>query len=174
MHAKLASIFLFQFVFYFQILFIFGLGLLLGLLRTFSFFFQIHKLKETAAFFGGIFIVLIGWPLTGTCIEVYGFALLFRLATYPILYRQVLINVQQLSGTIINTYIFNSIYSVYFSIYSVYSVLLYICRHGESVGNPYHGQVPTVFCVTVHLLQTVISLSKLGINSNILILAIKG
>lgn len=66
-----------QFI-YFQILFLVGLGCVIGLQRTFRFFFQKHKAKASAAFFGGIFVVLLGWPLVGMIIETYGFVLLFR------------------------------------------------------------------------------------------------
>lgn len=62
----------------FQILFLAGLALVVGLERTFRFFFQKHKLRGSAAFFGGIFVVLIGWPLVGMCVEIYGFVVLFR------------------------------------------------------------------------------------------------
>ena len=60
-----------------NILFISGLAFVIGLERTFKFFFQWHKAKATAAFFGGIAVVLFGWPLVGMVIEVYGFVLLF-------------------------------------------------------------------------------------------------
>lgn len=60
-----------------NILFLVGLSLVVGLERTFHFFFQWHKVKGSVAFFGGILIVLIGWPLVGMCIEFYGFFLLF-------------------------------------------------------------------------------------------------
>ncbi|KAA0203822.1 hypothetical protein HAZT_HAZT007229, partial [Hyalella azteca] len=60
-----------------NILFLAGLSLVVGLERTFHFFFQWHKVKGSAAFFGGIVIVLVGWPLIGMCIELYGFILLF-------------------------------------------------------------------------------------------------
>ncbi|ESO97367.1 hypothetical protein LOTGIDRAFT_159400 [Lottia gigantea] len=60
-----------------NILFISGLAFVIGLERTFRFFFQRHKLKATGFFFGGILIVLIGWPVVGMCLEVYGFFLLF-------------------------------------------------------------------------------------------------
>ena len=63
----------------FQILFIAGLSFVIGLERTFRFFFQRHKLKATGFFMGGIFIVLFGWPMIGMCLEAYGFFLLFRL-----------------------------------------------------------------------------------------------
>ena len=62
----------------FQILFIAGLSFVIGLERTFRFFFQRHKLKATGFFLGGIFIVLFGWPVIGMCVEAYGFFLLFR------------------------------------------------------------------------------------------------
>ena len=60
-----------------QILFVSGLALVIGLERTFRFFFQRHKLKGSAFFIGGIFIVLIGWPMVGMILETYGFVLLF-------------------------------------------------------------------------------------------------
>jgi len=61
-----------------QILFISGLTFVIGLERTSRFFFQKHKLRGTAAFFGGIAVVLIGWPVIGMILEMYGFFLLFR------------------------------------------------------------------------------------------------
>jgi len=61
-----------------QILFIAGLALVIGLERTFRFFFQKHKLKGSSCFLGGVLVVLFGWPLIGMVIEIYGFVLLFR------------------------------------------------------------------------------------------------
>ncbi|XP_061182359.1 vesicle transport protein GOT1B-like [Saccostrea echinata] len=60
-----------------NILFISGLAFVIGLERTFRFFFQRHKLKATSFFVGGILIVLLGWPVIGMCVEMYGFFLLF-------------------------------------------------------------------------------------------------
>ncbi|XP_063241200.1 vesicle transport protein GOT1B [Bacillus rossius redtenbacheri] len=60
-----------------NILFIAGLACVIGLERTFRFFFQKHKVKATVCFFGGIVIVLLGWPLIGMLFETYGFVLLF-------------------------------------------------------------------------------------------------
>ncbi|XP_063911233.1 vesicle transport protein GOT1B isoform X1 [Zophobas morio] len=60
-----------------NILFIAGLACVIGLERTFRFFFQRHKIKASIAFFGGIIIVLVGWPLVGMLFETYGFVLLF-------------------------------------------------------------------------------------------------
>ena len=65
-------------IFIFQILFLSGLAFVIGLERTFRFFFQWHKAKGSAAFFGGIAVVLFGWPIIGMCVEVYGFVVLFR------------------------------------------------------------------------------------------------
>ena len=63
-----------------QILFLSGLAFVIGLERTFRFFFQSHKVRGTASFFGGILVVLLGWPLVGMVIELYGFVVLFRWA----------------------------------------------------------------------------------------------
>jgi len=60
-----------------NILFICGLACVIGLERTFRFFFQRHKLRGTAAFGGGVFIVLMGWPVIGMIVESYGFFVLF-------------------------------------------------------------------------------------------------
>ncbi|KAK9400157.1 Golgi transport 1B [Crotalus adamanteus] len=61
-----------------NVLFVAGLAFVIGLERTFRFFFQKHKVKATGFFLGGVFIVLIGWPLIGMVFEIYGFFLLFR------------------------------------------------------------------------------------------------
>ncbi|VUZ56319.1 unnamed protein product [Hymenolepis diminuta] len=60
-----------------NILFVFGLGLFIGADRVMRFFFQKHKLKGSSFFFGGIIVVLIGFPLIGTLIELYGSFCLF-------------------------------------------------------------------------------------------------
>lgn len=60
-----------------NILFISGLACVIGLERTFRFFFQRHKVRASVAFFAGILVVLFGWPLVGMLIETYGFVLLF-------------------------------------------------------------------------------------------------
>lgn len=61
-----------------NILFVVGLAFVIGLERTFRFFFQRHKLKASGFFLGGVLIVLIGWPIVGVLLELYGFILLFR------------------------------------------------------------------------------------------------
>lgn len=61
-----------------NILFVVGLAFVIGLERTFRFFFQRHKLKASSFFLGGVLIVLIGWPIVGVLLEIYGFVLLFR------------------------------------------------------------------------------------------------
>lgn len=63
-----------------NVMFLSGLCLLIGLGRTLNFFWQPHnpsKMKGSAAFFFGIFLVLIGWPFIGMCVEFYGFFVLF-------------------------------------------------------------------------------------------------
>ncbi|XP_052645089.1 vesicle transport protein GOT1B isoform X1 [Harpia harpyja] len=60
-----------------NVLFVAGLSFVIGLERTFRFFFQKHKMKATGFFLGGVLIVLIGWPLIGMILEIYGFFLLF-------------------------------------------------------------------------------------------------
>ena len=60
-----------------QILFIVGIVFIIGMEKTYRFFFQPHKLKGTAFFLGGILIVLIKWPIIGMIVESYGAFLLF-------------------------------------------------------------------------------------------------
>jgi len=60
-----------------NILFLSGLACVIGLERTFRFFFQWHKARGSTAFFGGILVVLFGFPLIGMLIELYGFVVLF-------------------------------------------------------------------------------------------------
>lgn len=61
-----------------QLLFLTGLSFIIGLRKTFSFFFQRHKLKGTSFFLGGVVIVLLRWPLLGMFLETYGFFNLFK------------------------------------------------------------------------------------------------
>ncbi|XP_024086777.2 vesicle transport protein GOT1A [Pongo abelii] len=61
-----------------NLLFLTGLSLIIGLRKTFLFFFQRHKLKGTSFFLGGVVIVLLRWPLLGMFLETYGFFSLFK------------------------------------------------------------------------------------------------
>ncbi|XP_075054251.1 vesicle transport protein GOT1A isoform X1 [Mixophyes fleayi] len=60
-----------------NILFLSGLTLIIGLRRTFSFFFQRQKLRGSSFFLGGAVLVLLRWPLIGMLCEFYGFISLF-------------------------------------------------------------------------------------------------
>jgi len=60
-----------------NILFIIGLTLIIGLQKTFVFFARRQKWKGTAAFLGGIVLILLRWPLTGFLVELYGIFVLF-------------------------------------------------------------------------------------------------
>jgi len=55
-----------------------GLSCVIGVQRTLKFFFQRQKIKASLSFFGGISVVLFGWPIVGMLFEIYGFILLFR------------------------------------------------------------------------------------------------
>ncbi|XP_053463779.1 vesicle transport protein GOT1A isoform X1 [Nycticebus coucang] len=61
-----------------NLLFLTGLSFIIGLRKTFTFFFQRHKLKGTSFFLGGVVIVLLRWPLLGMLLETYGFFSLFK------------------------------------------------------------------------------------------------
>ncbi len=60
-----------------QILFLLGLTLIIGLQKTAVFFARRQKLKGTAAFAGGITLILLRWPLIGFLVELYGIFVLF-------------------------------------------------------------------------------------------------
>eukprot|EP00088_Acartia_fossae_P011455 TRINITY_DN1581_c0_g1_i10.p1 TRINITY_DN1581_c0_g1~~TRINITY_DN1581_c0_g1_i10.p1 ORF type:complete len:137 (+),score=1.30 TRINITY_DN1581_c0_g1_i10:37-447(+) len=54
-----------------------GLGCVMGLEKTCSFFLQPERKMGAAAFLGGIFVLLCGYPFIGMIIEAYGFVALF-------------------------------------------------------------------------------------------------
>jgi Got1/Sft2-like family len=60
-----------------NILFIIGLTLIIGAPKTLAFFARRQKFKGTAAFAGGILLILMRWPLVGFCVELYGIFILF-------------------------------------------------------------------------------------------------
>ncbi|KAI1007091.1 hypothetical protein K3495_g1127 [Podosphaera aphanis] len=60
-----------------NILFIIGVTILTGPRKTLSFFARKQKLKGTAAFSIGIFLILMRWALIGFLVECYGIFVLF-------------------------------------------------------------------------------------------------
>lgn len=61
----------------FQILFLAGLTIIIGPQKTVLFFAREQKAKGTAAFFGGLLLILLRWPVIGFCVELYGIMALF-------------------------------------------------------------------------------------------------
>jgi len=60
-----------------QLLFLLGITLLIGFKKTLIFFKRPAKLRGTICFLGGISLVLIGWPVVGMVVEVFGILNLF-------------------------------------------------------------------------------------------------
>jgi hypothetical protein len=60
-----------------QILFLIGLTIIIGPQKTLLFFARKQKAKGTAAFFGGLALIMLRWPLIGFCVELYGIMVLF-------------------------------------------------------------------------------------------------
>ncbi|CAN8102327.1 unnamed protein product [Discula destructiva] len=60
-----------------NILFLIGLTVIIGPAKTLLFFARKQKLKGTAAFFGGLLLILLRWPLIGFLVELYGIMVLF-------------------------------------------------------------------------------------------------
>jgi hypothetical protein len=60
-----------------QILFLIGLTIIIGPSKTAVFFARKQKLKGTAAFFGGLALIVLRWPLIGFLVELYGIMVLF-------------------------------------------------------------------------------------------------
>ena len=50
---------------------------MIGVEKSTRFFVQPDKVKGSSCFFGGILVVLLGWPIVGMILEVYGFIALF-------------------------------------------------------------------------------------------------
>ncbi|CAI4210586.1 unnamed protein product [Parascedosporium putredinis] len=60
-----------------NILFLIGLTIIIGPQKTLLFFARKQKLKGTAAFFGGLGLILMRWTLIGFFVELYGIMVLF-------------------------------------------------------------------------------------------------
>ena len=61
-----------------NVLFVCGIGCSIGPQRTFWFFFRQHRVQGSLAFFGGMALVLSGWPIVGVVFEFFGIYLLFK------------------------------------------------------------------------------------------------
>jgi len=60
-----------------DILFLVGLTLTIGVSRTRRFFSRRDRMRGNIAFFGGVFLVMIRWPIFGMICQVYGLIYLF-------------------------------------------------------------------------------------------------
>jgi ABC-type Co2+ transport system permease subunit len=60
-----------------DVLFLMGLTMTIGFSRTLRFFSRRDRLKGIISFFGGIFLVMIRWPVIGMILQIYGIVYLF-------------------------------------------------------------------------------------------------
>ena len=65
-----------------NILFLIGITLLLGPQRTFVFFARRNKWKGTLAFWAGVLLILMRWPLIGFAVEMFGIFVLFGVSCF--------------------------------------------------------------------------------------------
>ena len=65
-----------------NILFLIGITLLLGPQRTFVFFARRNKWKGTLAFWAGVLLILMRWPLIGFAVEMFGIFVLFGVSLF--------------------------------------------------------------------------------------------
>jgi hypothetical protein len=70
-----------------NILFLIGITLLLGPQRTFVFFARKNKWKGTLAFWAGVLLILMRWPLIGFGVELFGIFVLFGVCFYAARYE---------------------------------------------------------------------------------------
>mmetsp|Transcript_14132 Transcript_14132/g.28173 ORF Transcript_14132/g.28173 Transcript_14132/m.28173 type:complete len:140 (-) Transcript_14132:71-490(-) len=60
-----------------DIFFLVGLTLTIGPSRTMKFFTRRDRLRGIVSFFGGVFLVLMRWPVVGMVMQFYGLVYLF-------------------------------------------------------------------------------------------------
>ena len=60
-----------------DLLFLMGLTLTIGFSRTVRFFSRKDRIRGIVAFFGGIGLVMVRWPILGMILQVYGIIYLF-------------------------------------------------------------------------------------------------
>jgi ABC-type Co2+ transport system permease subunit len=60
-----------------DVLFLTGLVLTIGFSRTLRFFSRRDRLRGIISFFGGIFLVMVRWPVVGMMCQLYGLVYLF-------------------------------------------------------------------------------------------------
>ena len=58
--------------------FLVGTGYLVGPFTLVTFFIRPSKLKGTALFFIGLFLLIVGWSILATLLQTYGLFILFR------------------------------------------------------------------------------------------------
>lgn len=60
-----------------DIMFLVGLTLTIGVSRTVRFFSRPDRIRGIVAFFGGVFLVMVRWPIFGMMAQLYGLLYLF-------------------------------------------------------------------------------------------------
>lgn len=61
-----------------NVCFLVGTGYVAGAYALFAFFLKPTKIKGTACYFLGFFLLLVGWAFLATCLQLYGIYVLFK------------------------------------------------------------------------------------------------
>jgi hypothetical protein len=60
-----------------DVMFLAGLVLTIGISRTVRFFSRPERMRGIVSFFGGVFLVMVRWPVIGMVLQLYGLVYLF-------------------------------------------------------------------------------------------------